>query len=333
MRFRNGLRLLMENFKHVYNLLLSKLIVSLVATAICCAFVLPELLEVWRSAQVQGLVENLKGSLKVLLSADQKEMEALKESLMGPDGSFQQVVGLLGTMRLEIVLTCVGCAVVYLVKRYIETICHFTTGSMLNDKMATYAETPYVTAFVTNIGKASVYSAVYVPVVFLFDVVMVALAYIFLSVTPVFVGLFGAMTIIVCCHALKMTFTSRWLPAMTADNKTLREAMRCADKQERQRNIKAFSSYLVAVYFIVIVNVAAAFCTFGSALIITIPASYFFLICLQYVNYYTLMGKKYFLTYEHIATDPTRGDSEHFFDYMCEEESTEAEEYKQEENK
>jgi hypothetical protein len=317
MRFRNGLRLLMENFKHVYNLLLSKLIVSLVATAICCAFVLPELLEVWSSAQVQGLVENLKGSLKILLSADQKEMETLKESLMGPNGSFGQVVGLLGSMRWEILLTCIGCAVVYLLKRFVETICHFTTGSMLNDKMSTYAETPYITAFVTNIGKASAYSAVYVPIVFLFDVVMIALAYAFLAVTPIFVGLFGAMTIIVCCQALKLTFTSRWLPAMTTDNKKLREAMRCADKQERRRNIKAFSSYLVAVYFIVIINVAAAFFTFGSALILTVPASYFFLICLQYVNYYTLMGKKYFLTYEHIATNPNRGDSEHFFDYMC----------------
>lgn len=328
MRFRNGLRLLMENFKHVYNLLLSKLIVSLIATAICCAFVLPELLEVWRSVEVQGLVENLKGALKVLLSADQQEMEALKETLMGPNGSFQQVLGLLGTMRLEIILTCIGCAVVYLLKRYVETICHFTTGSMLNDKMATYAETPYVTAFVTNIGKASVYSAVYVPVVFLFDVVMIALAYSFLSVTPIFVGLFGAMTIIVCCHALKLTITSRWLPAMTADNKKLREAMRCADKQERRRNIKAFSSYLVAVYFIVMINVVAAFCTFGSALILTIPASYFFLICLQYVNYYTLMGKKYFLSYEHIATNPDHGDSEHFFDYICEESSVATEENK-----
>ena len=328
MRFRNGLRLLMENFKHVYNLLLSKLILSLVATAICCAFVLPELLELWRSAQVQGLVENLSGSLRVLLSADQNEMEALKESLMGPDGSFEQVVGLLATMRLEIILTCLGCTVVYLLKRYVETICHFTTGSMLNDKMATYAETPYITAFVSNIGKASAYSAVYVPVVFLFDVVMIALAYIFLAVTPIFVGLFGAMTIIVCCHALKMTITSRWLPAMTADNKPLKEALHCADKQERRRNIKAFSSYLVAVYFIVIINVAAAFCTFGSALILTVPASYFFLICLQYVNYYTLTGKKYFLSYEYIATNPNRGDSEHFFDYLCEDSSTEAEENK-----
>ena len=31
------------------------------------------------------------------------------------------------------------------------------------------------------------------------------------------------------------------------------------------------------------------------------------------------MGKKYFLTYEQIATNPERGDSEHFFEYLTEE--------------
>ena len=156
---------------------------------------------------------------------------------------------------------------------------------------------------------------------------MITLAYAFMAVMPIFVGLFGATTLIVCCQALKLTFTSRWLPAMTTDNKKLREALR-VDKQGRRRTLKAFSSYLVAVYFIVIINVAAALCTFGSALILTVPASYFFLICLQYVNYYTLMGKKYFLTYEHIATNPDRGDSEHFFDYMRDESCAGTEENK-----
>lgn len=329
MRFRNSLRLLMENFKHVFKLLWTKLIIGLIAAALCCAFVLPELLEIWNSTQVQGLIENLKEGLKVVFSADPDAMEAIKEELVGENGSFRQVLGLLASMRLEIVLTCVGCAFVYLLKRFAETVCHFTTGSMLNDKMATYAETPYSTAFVANLGKASVYSVVYVPVIFLFDVIMVAVAYLALSLTSIIVGMFSAFTIVACGQALKLTFTSRWLPAMTADNKKLSEAMRCSDKKEKKQRLKIFSTYLVSVYLIMIVNIMAAITTFGSALIITVPASFFFLICLQYVNYYTIKGKKYFLTYEQIATNPDRGDSEHFFNYISEEEIVEAEEEKE----
>lgn len=329
MRFRNSLRLLMENFKHVFRLLWAKLIIGLIAAALCCAFVLPELLEIWHSQQVQGLIENLKEALKVLFSADPDAMEAIKEELVGENGAFRQVVRLLASMRLEIVLTCVGCAIVYLLKRFAETICHFTTGSMLNDKMATYAETPYSTAFVANLGKASIYSVVYVPVIFLFDVIMIAVAYLALSLTSIIVGMFAAFTIVACGQALKLTFTSRWLPAMTADNKKLSEAMRCTDKKEKKQRLKIFSTYLVSVYLIMIVNIMAAITTFGSALIITVPASFFFLICLQYVNYYTIKGKKYFLTYEQIATNPDRGDSEHFFNYISEEEAVNAEEEKE----
>jgi hypothetical protein len=56
------------------------------------------------------------------------------------------------------------------------------------------------------------------------------------------------------------------------------------------------------------VNVIGAISTLGSSLLITLPASYFFLICLQYVNYYTLTGKKYFLTHERIVTNEMHGD-------------------------
>ena len=69
----------------------------------------------------------------------------------------------------------------------------------------------------------------------------------------------------------------------------------------------------------------AAIFTFGSALLITIPTSYLLFVCEQYVNYYTMQGKKYFITYEKIETNPDHGDSEHFFEYI-EEIEKEAEE-------
>jgi hypothetical protein len=271
-------------------------------------------------------VENAKAALKALLVADHGALEAIKEKLVGDNGSFEQVGKLLTSMRLEIILTVVGCVIVYLLKRFAETVCHFTTGSMLNDKMATYAETSYSTAFVSNLGKASLYSLLYVPVVFLFDLIMMAMVYFLLAYTTIIIGLFGGVTLIVFGQALKLTATNRWMPAMTADNKRLRDALKYADQKEKKQTSKVFSMYLVSVYMILIVNVGAAVCTFGSALIVTVPASYFLLICQQYVNYYTVMGKKYFLTYDKIATNPERGDSEHFFDYITEEKSEELKE-------
>ena len=46
MRFANSIRLLMENFKQVFKLLLYRLIMLVLVVALCSAFVLPELKEI-----------------------------------------------------------------------------------------------------------------------------------------------------------------------------------------------------------------------------------------------------------------------------------------------
>jgi hypothetical protein len=138
---------------------------------------------------------------------------------------------------------------------------------------------------------------------------------------PILAALFFSVTLLVVCQSLKLTFTSAWMPAMTVDNLTLKEALHCVDKNEKKQTSKTFSTYLVTVYLVIIVNILAGIFTFGSALLITVPASYMLFICEQYVNYYTVKGKKYFITYERIATNPDHGDSEHFFDYISNEEA------------
>ncbi len=323
MRFLNSLQLLIENFKNVYRLLLYKFVIGLIMAALACAFVLPELMEIWNSVQMQELLSDAKAMLTAFLSADEAVLSALQDELFGSEGSLRQVWNLLVSMTTELFFVVVGCVLVYLLKRFVDTLAHFATGSILNDKMATYAETPFATAYIANIGKASVYSLVYVPVVFVFDAVTLALCYLLVSILPIFIALFLSVTVVVLCQSLKLTFTGRWLPAMTTDGKKFLQACRYDDKQEKKQTIKIFTTYIVDVYLILIVNIIAATCTFGSALLLTIPASYVLLICQQYVNYYIMKGKKYFITYESIATNSDRGDKEHFFDYIEEEQTEE----------
>lgn len=302
-------------------MLLYKCIVTLIAIALCCAFVLPEMLKFWNSEQVQTLLENGKEFVKCFVSLNRAGMESAKEAILGSNGSFQQVEKLLSSMTLEIVLTIVGFVFVYILKRFVDTLCHFTVGSLLNDKMSTYAEMPFATSIISNLGKASVYSLVYVPVVFAFDIIIAVLCWFMLSILPVFLGIFCSISLIVICQAFKLTFTAYWMPALT-NGASLKEAMRSQGKEAKTQRVKVFGVYFASVYFVIIVNVVATICTFGSALIITLPASYFFFICQQYVCYYTIKGKKYFITYDKIAANPDKGDSEHFFDYISTETET-----------
>lgn len=318
MLFRNSIRLLMENFKNVYKILLYKLIVGVVAGALCVAMILPQLLELWNSAPMQDLIVGAKSFLKALLSANATELGVVKEEIFGNQGALHRFADLLLSRTTGIVLGVLGCVVVYLLKRFTDTLCYFAVGGVLNDKMSTYAETPLATSYIKNMGKACRYALVYVPVAFAFETVALALCYLAIRFVSILGALFFSVTVIVLAQALKFTFTGRWMPAMITDASRLRDSLRYADKTERKQRGKMFSNYLVSVYGVVIVNVIAAICTFGSALIITVPASYFLFICEQFTHYYTIKGKKYFITYERIASNPDRGDREHFFDYIDE---------------
>lgn len=313
MLFRNSIRLLMENFKGVYKILLYKIVVGLIVMALCSALILPEAIELAKSEPVQELLAGVKEFFHAFVSADKAMLENIKDSILS---SSKDLTKLVVSKAVELTWTAVGCVFVCLLGRFADTLCYFTVGNILNDKMSTYAETPFTSAYVSGLGKASIYSLAYVPVAFLFDVFAAGLCVLFLMTLNVFVALFLSMTALVAIQALKFTLTGRIMPAMTSDNKRLRDAIKAEDKTERKQWAKLYSNYLVTVYLNIIVNVVAGLFTFGSALLLTIPASFMLLLCVQYVNYYTVSGKKYFITYESIASNPDRGDKERIFNYI-----------------
>jgi hypothetical protein len=300
---------------------LYKIAVSVVSIALIGALILPNLLEILESEQMLAVVNNVKNFLNEFI-------QVVTGDTAGTDGrladfkdtfltSIKDLLALIDERKAKLVWSLVGCALVYLAKRIADTLCYFAVGSVLNDRMSTYAETPFSAAYVRNLGKAAIYSVVYVPIVFLIDVATVAICYFaffyLLSFLNVFGSLFLSMTLIVVSQTLKLTFTSVWMPAMIADNKSIKEAMRLTDKKERKQRKQMISTYFVTVYIVIVVNVVAALCTFGSALLLTVPASYFMFICEQFVNYYTVKGKPYFITYDDISKNRDFGDSENFF--------------------
>ncbi len=316
MLFRNSINVLMENFKNVYRIMAYKLIVSLITSALCCVIVLPGLLDILSSAPVTAFVAEIKKFFPALFAADAAALATIKDNLLGADGILRSITNLLVSQSTGIVLSVIGCLGVLLLKRFIDTLCYFSIGDILNDRMSSYSETPFFSSFVANLGKASRFALFYVPVTFLFDLVCVLLGYLLISYVNLFLALFLFLLLTVLVQTTKLTFTGRIMPAMTADDKGLFESFHYVDETEKKQRTKLFSNYLVAVYTVLIVNVVAAICTLGSALLLTVPASYLLFICVQYVNYYTIKGKKYFITYDSIASNPDRGDREHFFDYI-----------------
>lgn len=320
MRFTNALRLLMKNSKQVVCLFISKALTALVVIALCAAFILPELLDITESAAAQALYGDIMNVLPFTLEAGEAyDPISAINAIFRVGGSLNQFWTFLVSEIMGFVPAVVGCVVVYLLKCFVDEVVHFTVGCTLNDKMATYAETPFATAFVANLGKASNYAWLHTLVTVLTDGVVLGIIVVFLRFLPLPLALFLSVTVIVGVQALKMTLTGAWMPAMTTDNKKLKDALRDKGAISKRYFSKTYMLYAVLVYLVIVVNAVSAICTFGSALLITVPTSYLLFICAQYVNYYTMKGKKYFITYESIETNRDRGDHAHFFDYLKEE--------------
>ncbi|MBQ9729492.1 MAG: hypothetical protein IJV80_01640 [Clostridia bacterium] len=317
MRFRNAVRLLVENYHNAYKILLYKIVTLVISAGLYAAFLAHGIFVISSSEAFSNVLNAFKALFDGFLAS-----APLGGLIDNVHASMAGLLQFLGTMSVEIVFALLGCLLVYLVQRFTDAICYFTIGAVLTDRMDTYATTPFWQTFVRVFAKSTRYAALYAVVSFVFDALTIAACYFFFfylsSFSNIFVSLGLSITLIAVCQSIKLTVTSSWMPAMTSDGYSLSGAIKCLDKAGRKQRNKVFSTYLVMVYVIVILNVVSAVCTFGSALILSVPTSYLLLICTQYVNYYIVKGKKYFVTYEEIEKDVSRGDSSNYFNYVLE---------------
>ena len=324
MRFRNAFLVFLENFKNTYKILLYKLIVAVVCISLYCVLILPEVNAMISSSEWLALKTDVSALFSAFLpTGSAEQFETVKQSLL--NSTLPAFVQMVLSQAMTIAVRAGLCIIVYLAQRFLDSMCYVAVGSILNDRMSAYSDTPFFKSYLTNLSKSSKYSLVYVPVAFLFDIAAIALCFLAMRL---FVGLFAifvCVTIVVFVQAFKLTFTSQWLPAIVSDSLSMRKAMCSIFKTDKKQNPKTFAVNLAAVYAIIVINVIAALCTVGSALLFTVPASYLFLLCLQFVNYYTITGKKYFITYDNIAKTSSFGDAEDFFKVVAKEEEEEKE--------
>ena len=169
--------------------------------------------------------------------------------------------------------------------------------------MAFYGKTNFSAAFFSNLGRAMLYQVIYVPLAFVYDVCSVAISWgicwlLFsgfgsLGFLAVLFGLIVGITCEICFQALKLSIVASWMPAVICEKKVVPAFQKSLSNG--RRFAARFGNFLVAIYLIVVANVLCFIATLGSAVIITVPASFLLLVCLQLVCYYEDNGKKYYL--------------------------------------
>lgn len=315
MRFRNSLHLLIDNFGVIYKMLLYKLVVMIVTVSIALAFVIPSLSYIFESAELQNCIDTIQDFFRALFSGNMEYLVGFQTSIAE---SFYALGTLVSSKISHIVGAVIGIVFTYILFRFLDTVGNFAFGSMIDDKMNSYADISFFASLVKTLGAASVYAIFYVLMSFVYDVLLIFLCYLIffalLSAMPLLVTLFFSVTVIFVCEALKLTIISNWMPSVIEGHMPVVKAFRDCFRTKVPYKARMFSNYLIALYLIVVFNVVFAACTMLSSLLLTVPASFLLLLCLQFVNYYTVEGKKYFVNYYKIADNKDKGMRSKFVD-------------------
>ena len=306
MRFRNSFRLLLDNFKNTYALLLFHLVTGIIVFAVTGIFLNSGLHFLMESAEMETLRNSILDLLPAFVGGSGEGFEiGLQAAVDNVAASFTALLALVGGHITEIILSVIAVMVLYILGRFFNGLATFAFGAILDNKMSQYSETPFFAGFFNKIGTAALYQAVYVPLAFVFDALSVVLCYLLFfrlfAFLPVLFILLFSTAFLVAAQAFKLSVITDWMPAVIADGKGLKQAIKDSFSEGfKKRFAVSFSNFLMACFCILTANVLFAVTTFGSALLITVPASYIFLICLQFTNYYTTHHKRYFLSYKEI---------------------------------
>ncbi len=303
MRFRNAMHITIDNFASVFKLLLYSVLTGAVFMSLSYLIIRLGLDGIISGSPTQTVKELIKSFLKALVTGDSEWIHnTFQESFREAWANF---LDLIHNSTGAIVGTIVGLAVMYLISRFVNGLGRVAVAGTMNDRMSTFSRTRFGNSYFKNIAKGALYEIAYVPLIFLYDALMIALCWFCFFRVPAWLSINGwfaillsltlTLTTVVCLEALKMTLISAWLPAMIADGKKFSVSFRESLSAKKHFGSR-FASFLVAIYLIIAVNVLFGLCTFGSALFITVPLSFVFLLSLQYVQYYEDNRKKYFIS-------------------------------------
>lgn len=307
MRFRNAFHITMDNFSSTFKMLLYRLVVAAVTFSLVYVILRLALDPVMQSAEWVTLREMPGKFFRALVSGDSAVLQTFQENF---HTSLMDFLSLLASNGGAIAGAAVGVCLIYLLSRFLNGLCLFAIAGTMYDRMSVFSRTSFSASYFKNLGRAALYEVIYVPIVFLYDAVTILICWFFFFYVPSFLPSWGflpvvlslclTITLIVCLQSLKMTLVSSWIPSVVSGEKSVTQGLRgalCAKKGFWRR----FATFLAAIYIIIVANVGFGLFTIGSALFVTVPLSFLFLLGLQFVHYFEDNEKKYFISVHDIA--------------------------------
>lgn len=294
MYIKNALRLMINNLTCCYKTMLYRLIV--VVVFFCAAYwvVYFGASAIVNSVEMKAVLEDFKQIWLQFIGIDFSAPVELNEN-------FKELFLLVETNMLRIILSLIGLVVIIFFMSWSLGLCNFTVAEMINRHMSTITKAQFIPTFLQSFKRAAVFELFFTVLKSLVAVICIG---VFLGIvlltgrTLSLLSVILALWVVICIVSLFYALTTTLRPKVV-DGMKLKDALKSTGVP-REKFSTVFATYVLGTVLIVYVNVTMFIATFGAGLMVSVPLSFLFLICVQAVVYYTHAGRKYYIDFDTI---------------------------------
>lgn len=297
MEFKHAFHVFVDNFSTVYKVLVYRLIVIAIIAGLSCAVIIPTLNNILSTAQFEQLKTAFSEMWSDIVAFN---LDKLHDKLTAVSEAFGEFKILVAEKSSLVAIAIVCLLIVFFIDRFLVGIGNYVTGALVNDRMTLHANSPFTITLIKNLRKALLYSIIYAPIAFLYDVVALVILWVVVSVgmkslSMVLVKIFVFALLAIIFSVIKYMFTVDWLPSLIHSRLKNGKAIAFALSRKGKKTGSVFSNALVLKLIVFALNVAAVVFTFGAGLLLTMPATALIQICYAFVNYFDSNKLKYFV--------------------------------------
>lgn len=311
MRIKNAFKILLGNLNLMYKAIVYRFICTAVVGLIAYFAVYSGVKNILQNPQSIAFVESLQNMLRDFISGKGIASNTVADSfaefsqMLATNASNIAVVGLENMLCLFVLRLLYGCG-------------DYAFAKLYDGFMSSMTDRGFIATYFSEFGRAMLYSLIYSSISLVCEIVVYTVAvYIVvygLNVISVF-SIFLSLAFLVFSMSMKYTLLSRFLPNMVcAGLKTGKAFVGTMPKRKNFTALLSSFALLIVVFFYI--NVSFGIFTLYTGLILSLPITSLYVICVELVDYYTVKGRSYYIDYNNVYSPKEKDENAEMLKYL-----------------
>lgn len=299
MMYKNTFKLIISNFHLVWKSLLYHIFMGLIIVGLAFACSLP-IINVIKDAGVFKLVSESFNEFATSFNI----YKLFSDLILAVENLLNVIAENIGSLWLYIVLFLL---IIIVVRTIFSGFSNFACTGVLYNYLSSNIKVSYVANLTNNFFKNLKFQLAYLIVELPIDLAILCCAYLLFKWMLSLSGLIllapiVLMVLLILVVSLKQTLFSAWLPALIVFNCSIFGALKKGVKAVFRRFYRSYSTAILIMLTLVILNIGCALCTFGASLLLTLPISLLSNNVFGMVVFYSSQGMRFYVDSENVIT-------------------------------